>query len=74
MSRRALTLDEKILKQKEIVALAKERYETAEKELEELEAKREEQRNKQLLSVAAASGKTYDEIMAFLQGREVSCK
>ena len=67
MARKALSIDERIEKQKEVVVAAKEKYDAAVKELEDLEKAREEQRNQQLINVAATSGKSYDEIMAFLK-------
>ncbi len=67
MARKALSIDERIEKQKEVVAAAQEKYDAAVKELENLEKTREEQRNQQLINVASTSGKSYDEIMAFLK-------
>ncbi len=66
MARRSISLDEKIERQKQIVFQIKDKYDAAVAELDRLQQKRNELRNKELLKAVAASEKTYDEIMAFL--------
>lgn len=66
MARRSISLDEKIERQKQIVFQMKDKYDAAVAELDRLQQKRNELRNKELLKAVAASKKTYDEIMAFL--------
>lgn len=66
MARRSIFLDEKIERQKQIVFQMKDKYDAAVAELDRLQQKRNELRNKELLKAVAASKKTYDEIMAFL--------
>ena len=59
-------LDDKILKAKEDVQNYKEKYEAACATLKELEAKRDEQRKEELMSLIKSSNKSYEEILAFL--------
>jgi len=60
------TIDEKIDKQKEIVSRAKDRYDAELQTLEELMQKRSELRNKELLKAIETSGRSFEEIMEFL--------
>jgi len=60
------TIDEKIDKQKEIVSRAKDRYDAELQTLEELMQKRNELRNKELLKAIETSGRSFEEIMEFL--------
>ena len=64
------TIDEKIDKQKEVVSRAKERYDAELQTLEELMEKRNELRNKELLKAIEASGRSFEEIMKFLNTRK----
>lgn len=60
------TIDERIEKQKEVVSRIKERYDAELQTLEELMQKRDELRNKELLKAIEASGRSFEEIMKFL--------
>ncbi len=62
------TLDEKIEAQKQAVDRIKEKYEVAVAELEQLMTKRDQLRQKELLDAIAASERSYEEIMEFLDG------
>lgn len=61
-----ISLDEMIAKQEEAVTKAREKYDTEVKKLKDLYAKRDEQKKKALLEAVEKSGKSYEEIMAFL--------
>ncbi|MCR4927171.1 MAG: hypothetical protein K5927_04255 [Lachnospiraceae bacterium] len=67
MARRVITLDEKIEKAETAVVAAKLKYDAALDELERLVTKRKELDDKKLLEAYHLSGKTIDEILAFLQ-------
>ena len=67
MARRVITLDEKIEKAEAAVVAAKLKYDAALDELERLVTKRKELDDKKLLEAYHSSGKTVDEILAFLQ-------
>ena len=67
MARRKITLDEKIEKQKQIVFKAKEHYDAAVAELNELNKRRDELRKKELLEAISSSKRSYEEILRFLQ-------
>ena len=62
------TIEEKIEAQKLIVSKAKDKYEAAVNELERLMKLRDEEHRKELLKHIAASKRSYDEIIAFLDG------
>ena len=62
------TIEEKIGAQKLIVSKAKDKYEAAVNELERLMKLRDEEHRKELLKHIAASKRSYDEIIAFLDG------
>lgn len=64
--RKDISLDEMIAKQEEAVTKAREKYDTEVKKLKDLYAKRDEQKKKALLEAVGKSGKSYEEIMAFL--------
>ena len=66
MARRTVSIDEKIERQKEIVFQLKDKYDAAVKELDTLQQKRNELKNKELLKAIESSNKSYDEILAFL--------
>lgn len=70
MARRSISIDEKIQQQKQVVSSLKTKYDAALSELERLMQKRDEARNKELVKAFTASDRTFDEIMAFLQGGE----
>ena len=61
------SLDEAVMKQEEAVAKAREKYDTEVKKLKDLYAKRDEKKKKELLVAVEKSGKSYEEIMRFLQ-------
>ena len=66
MARRSISIDEKIEQQKKIVFILKDKYEAALAELDRLQQKRIELRNKELLKAIENSNRSFDEIMAFL--------
>lgn len=66
MVRRTVSIDEKIERQKEIFFQLKDKYDAAVKELDTLQQKRNELKNKELLKAIESSNKSYDEILAFL--------
>lgn len=67
MARGAIDIDAKIEKQKEVVAKKKEQYEKAVADLESLKKKKDEESREKLIQAIEASGKSYDEILAFLK-------
>ena len=67
----ALTIDEKIEKARETVLRLKERYDKAADELQQLLEKKEAMRKEELLSAIANSNRSYEEILAFLNGKEI---
>jgi ATP phosphoribosyltransferase regulatory subunit HisZ len=66
MARRSISIDEKIEQQKKIVFNLKDKYEAALAELDKLQQKRIELKNKELLKAIENSSRSFDEIMAFL--------
>lgn len=66
MARRSISIDEKIEKQKEVVFALKDKYDAAVAELDKLLQKRKELQKKELMSAIENSGKSYEEIIAFL--------
>ncbi len=60
------TLDERIRQAKEKADKAKTRYDTAIEELNVLINRKRELQNKELIDAIAKSGRSYDEIMNFL--------
>ena len=72
MSRRVVTLEEKIEKAQINVAETKAKYDKAVDELEKLLMKRKERDNKQLLKAFSESEKTLAEVIEFLQGNKSS--
>ena len=66
MARRSISIDEKIEKQKEVVFALKDKYDAAVAELDKLLQKRKEIQKKELMSAIENSGKSYEEIIAFL--------
>ena len=67
MARRSISIDEKIEQQQKAVFQLKDRYDAALAELDRLQQKRNELRNKELLKAIESSDRTYDEIIAFLK-------
>lgn len=65
--RKTITIEEKIAKAKENYEKAKMKYDTAAKELEDLQVKQRSIQRNQLVKAVENSGKTYAEIMAFLE-------
>ena len=70
MARRTITIDEKIEKAEAAVISAKAKYDAALDELEKLVTKRKEMDDKEVLEAYHASGKTADEIVAFIHAGE----
>lgn len=69
MARRSITIDEKIKKQKEVVALTKDKYDAAVNELNLLIKKKQDLQGKELLNAFVNSDKGLDEILAFMSGK-----
>lgn len=61
-----LSIDEEIVKQEELVAKAKAKYDAEVKKLKDLYAKKDEIKKKELLEAVEKSSKSYEEIMHFL--------
>lgn len=69
--RKEISIDELIAKQEESVSKSKAKYDADVAKLKELYAKKDEIRRKELLKAIETSGRTYEEIMAFLNvGKE----
>ncbi|NLC14092.1 MAG: ErpK protein [Chloroflexi bacterium] len=66
-TRKTISIDEKIAQAKGNFEKAKARYDTAAKELEDLQAKQRSIQRNELIKAVEKSGKTYAEIMAFLE-------
>ena len=64
------SMEEEIVKQEEAVEKSKEKYDAEVKKLKDMYAKREEARRKALLDAVEKSGKSYEEIMAFVTARQ----
>lgn len=71
MARRSISIDEKIERQKEITFALKDKYEAAVTELDALIQKKKEPQNKELLKVIQNSKRSTEEIIAFLEGKNV---
>ena len=71
MARRSISIDEKIERQKEITFALKDKYEAAVAELDALIQKKKELRNKELLKAMQNSKRSTEEIIAFLEGKNV---
>ena len=67
-TRTNISIDDKIEQQKLVVSKYKDKYDAAVEELERLMRKRDELRNKELLTAISTSNRSYEEIMEFLQG------
>jgi len=66
MGRRSITIDEKIKKQKEVIAISKDKYEAALDELNLLIKKKQDLQGKELLTAFVNSDKSLDEILAYM--------
>lgn len=66
MGRRSISIDEKIKRQKEMVAIAKDKYEAELNELNLLIKKKQDLQGKELLNAFVNSEKSLDEILAFM--------
>ena len=71
MARRVVTLDEKIRKAEAAVAAAKAKHDAALDELEKLVTKRKQLDDKKVLEAYHAGDKTADEIVAFIQEKNI---
>ena len=69
MARRSISIDEKIKKQKEVVASAKDKYEAELNELNLLIKKKQDSQGKELLNAFVNSNKSLDEILVFMSGK-----
>ncbi len=69
-TRRNISLDEKIEKAEAAVFAAKERYDKALDDLEKLVTKRKQLEDKRVLEAYHESGKSIEEIIAFLSAKE----
>ena len=69
MARRSTSIDEKIMKQKEVVAATKDKYDAALNELNILVKKKQDLQGKELLNAFVNSEKSLDEILAFMSGK-----
>lgn len=68
-TRRTISLDEKIEKAQNAVYLAKDKYDAAVEELNQLLKKKREMQRKDIQKALETSTRTYDEIMEFLIGK-----
>ena len=66
MARRSISIDEKIKKQKDVVATSKDKYEAALNELNLLIKKKQDLQGKELINAFVNSDKSLDEILAFI--------
>lgn len=67
MARRSISIDEKIERQTAIVTSAKDRYDSAVKELDRLLQKKKEMQGKELLEAFANSSKSLEDVLRFMQ-------
>ena len=70
MARKAISIDEKIIKAEAAVAATKRKYDAALDELEKLVTKRKQLEEKKILEAYHASCRTADEIIEFLKSGE----
>lgn len=70
MARRSISIDEKIKRQKEVVAMAKDKYDAALNELNVLLKKKQDLQGKELLNAFINSEKDLEEILAFMSGKK----
>lgn len=69
MARRAILIDEKIERQKEIVEKTKKKYDEAVNELERLIASRDDIYKEEILKAYEKSGRSYKEVISFLKSK-----
>ena len=69
-TRKNISIDENIRIQEDSVAKAKERYDKEVSKLKDMYAKRDEMKKKELLKAVETSSRSYEEIMAFLAGKD----
>lgn len=67
MARRSIPIDEKIQRQKNVVATAKDKYDSALAELDRLMQKKREIEGKELLEAFTNSGRSLEEVLMFLK-------
>lgn len=67
-TRNRITIDDRIEKQKEVVLKAKNRYDSAVEELNKLMTRRDELRSKELIKAISKSDRSYDDILAYING------
>lgn len=67
-TRNRITIDDKIKKQEDVVLKAKSRYDAAVEELNNLMTKRDEIRSKELIKAISKSDRSYDDILAYING------
>lgn len=70
IARRSISIDEKIKRQKEVVAMAKDKYDAALNELNILLKKKQDLQGKELLNTFINSEKDLEEILAFMSGKK----
>lgn len=69
-TRKTISIDEKIDQAKRTFEKAKARYDAAAKDLEDLQAKQRSIQRSELIKAVERSGKTYAEILAFLESTD----
>ncbi len=69
MARRAIPIDEKIERQKEIVEKPQKKYDEAVNELERLIASRDDIYKEEILKAYEKSGRSYKEVISFLKSK-----
>ena len=67
-TRNRITIDDRIEKQKVVVLKAKNRYDSAVEELNKLMTRRDELQSKELIKAISKSDKSYDDILAYING------
>lgn len=67
-TRNRITIDDRIEKQKGVVLKAKNRYDSAVEELNKLMTRRDELRSKELIKAISKSDRSYDDILAYING------
>ena len=65
-NRKRISVEDEILKQREVVQKCKEKFDKESKKLNDLLKRQEEEKKKELLEAIAASGKTIDEVISSL--------
>lgn len=70
MARRIISIDEKIKKQKEVVASTKDKYDAAVNELNLLITKKQDLQGKELLNAFVNSDKSLEEILDYMSRKK----